>query len=55
MLSIAAGSELLLKIIVTAMIEQDAGGESEHTTKTLNRERAWKENKDNGKRDREWY
>lgn len=55
MLSIAAGSELLLKIIFTAMVEQDAGGEREHTTKTLDRERAWKENKDMGKRDREWF
>lgn len=50
-LFIAAGSGLLLEIIVTATVERNAGREREHTTKTLNRERACKENKGMGKRE----
>lgn len=41
----AAGSGLLLEMIITATVERNAGREREHITKILNRERPWKENK----------
>lgn len=44
-LLIAAGNALPFKIIVTAMVEWNAGRERELITKTVNREWAWGENK----------